>query len=118
MDKWSDKNTCTMLVGGNSRAKAFFRQHGFDDMAGKANVSQRYSAPIGRRYAKLLAEEADSIKAVDAAAALFNSSQVSNKLLRQVLSLRLPCDWRACRWQVWPSLHKTVHHRLPGALLQ
>lgn len=63
LDKWTQENILKMLVGGNAKAKAFFRQHGYD---GKMDVDakQRYGGAAGKRYKKKLAEDASNAQIV------------------------------------------------------
>jgi|EP01049_Picozoa_sp_SAG25_P010024 ADP-ribosylation factor GTPase-activating protein 2/3 len=103
MDKWSEKNLRTMLVGGNARAKAYFRQHGFDSMADKAGVAARYSSPSGRRYAKMLADDVMTKKPEEAVAQLFHQP-VRRSSLRLALSPNAP---PSCR-------HQLIHTWVPG----
>jgi hypothetical protein len=71
LDKWTQENILKMLVGGNAKAKAFFRQHGYD---GKMDVDakQRYGGAAGKRYKKKVAEDASNAQVVhDCLHALF-----------------------------------------------
>jgi hypothetical protein len=75
LDKWSQENILKMLVGGNAKAKAFFRQHGYD---GKMDVDakQRYGGAAGTRYKKKIAADASNAQIVhDCLHALFPNEE-------------------------------------------
>ena len=56
LDKWSPQNVLKMVVGGNAKAKAFFRQHGYDGKV-ETDTLARYSGAVGKRYKKLIEQQ-------------------------------------------------------------
>lgn len=62
MDGWSDTQLRIMSCGGNSRASAFFKQHGMHN-AGAEKAEQKYSSNVAQMYKNLLKKEAAALAA-------------------------------------------------------
>lgn len=54
LDKWTEENISKMKVGGNDKARKYFKARGID----KLPINQKYNHPQARQYASMI--EADS----------------------------------------------------------
>lgn len=61
LDTWSERQLTNMRVGGNQRARAFFRKHGFDSngQVDKAMLSVKYESRPAQLYRKEIADLAE-----------------------------------------------------------
>eukprot|EP00899_Mesostigma_viride_P025878 jgi/Mesvir1/6475/Mv19549-RA.1 len=66
LDSWSPEQLRVMLVGGNQRAQAFFKQHGWSDVGGK--IEAKYTSRGAELYRQQLLKDAAKL-AKDYAAA-------------------------------------------------
>lgn len=58
LDTWTDHQLATMSVGGNGRARQFFKQHGFSEL-GQDKIEGKYSSSSAARYRQTLQREAN-----------------------------------------------------------
>lgn len=63
MDKWKPDHFKAMQLGGNLRAKEFFKQHGWDGDSGAQDFEAKYSSRAAKLYTKQLAKEIAASKA-------------------------------------------------------
>eukprot|EP00854_Cymbomonas_tetramitiformis_P011211 gene11211-13248_t len=57
LDSWSQDQLRIMAVGGNARARTFFKQHGMGDI-GADRVEHKYTSRVAELYRQLLKKEA------------------------------------------------------------
>ena len=57
LDAWTEPQLATMAVGGNARARNFFKQHGYTE-TGADKIETKYSSSAAARYRQTLAKEA------------------------------------------------------------
>lgn len=57
LDSWTDDQLQIMSVGGNQRARTFFKQHGWDDI-GSDKIEAKYSSRAAQLYKKQLEKDA------------------------------------------------------------
>lgn len=57
MDKWKPDHFRAMQLGGNLRAKDFFKQHGWDADAGAQDFEAKYSSRAAKLYTKQLSKD-------------------------------------------------------------
>lgn len=57
LDSWTDEQLRIMAVGGNGRARQFFRQHGWEE-TGSDKISDKYTSRAAALYRQTLAREA------------------------------------------------------------
>lgn len=57
LDSWSQDQLRIMAVGGNARARTFFKQHGMGDIAAD-RVEHKYTSRVAELYRQLLKKEA------------------------------------------------------------
>lgn len=57
LDSWTDDQLQIMAVGGNQRARTFFKQHGWDDV-GSDKIEAKYSSRAAQLYKKQLEKDA------------------------------------------------------------
>lgn len=65
LDSWTEEQLQTMAVGGNQRARTFFKQHGWDEV-GSDKIEAKYSSRAAQLYKKQL--EKDVMNGVQAGA--------------------------------------------------
>jgi len=58
LDTWSEDQLKIMSLGGNGRARAFFKQHGWDDK-GADKIEPKYTSRAAQLYKQLLVREAE-----------------------------------------------------------
>lgn len=64
MDKWKPEHLKAMVLGGNAKAKEFFKSHGYDDGAG-TDFEAKYHSRAAKLYHKALYKDIEGkIKAV------------------------------------------------------
>ena len=56
LDSWTDEQLRTMAVGGNGRARQFFRQHGWQE-SGADKIADKYQSRAAALYKQTLARE-------------------------------------------------------------
>lgn len=61
LDTWTEEQLQLMSVGGNQRARSFFKQHGWDEI-GSDKIEAKYTSRAAQLYRKQL--EKDSAKAI------------------------------------------------------
>ncbi|KAK2079776.1 hypothetical protein QBZ16_002171 [Prototheca wickerhamii] len=57
LDSWTEEQLAIMAVGGNGRARAFFKQHGWDD-SGTDKIEAKYSSRAAQLYKRQLEKDA------------------------------------------------------------
>lgn len=57
LDSWTDDQLQIMAVGGNQRARTFFKQHGWDEI-GSDKIEAKYSSRAAQLYKKQLEKDA------------------------------------------------------------
>lgn len=66
LDTWDDGQLRIMAVGGNQRARTFFKQHGWDEL-GADKIEAKYTSRAAQLYRKQLEKDAAKLAAADAA---------------------------------------------------
>lgn len=56
LDSWTDEQLQVMAVGGNQRARTFFKQHGWDEI-GSDKIEAKYSSRAAQLYRKQLEKD-------------------------------------------------------------
>eukprot|EP00892_Ulva_mutabilis_P003827 jgi/Ulvmu1/1816/UM119_0034.1 len=64
LDSWSEEQLRIMAVGGNGRARQFFRQHGWTE-TGSDKISDKYTSRAAALYRQTLAREAANYDATN-----------------------------------------------------
>lgn len=54
---WPDIELRMMILGGNHRAKVYFKEHGLTDEDGPRNVKEKYTSNAAECYKNLLVRE-------------------------------------------------------------
>jgi ADP-ribosylation factor GTPase-activating protein 2/3 len=69
LDTWAEDQLATMAVGGNQRARTFFKQHGWDEI-GSDKIEAKYTSRAAQLYRKQLEKDAAKLLAGDSADAV------------------------------------------------
>lgn len=60
LDTWTEDQLALMSVGGNQRARSFFKQHGWDEL-GSDKIEAKYTSRAAQMYRKQLEKEAQKL---------------------------------------------------------
>ena len=63
LDTWSEDQLRLMAVGGNQRARTFFKQHGWDEV-GSDKIEAKYTSRAAQLYRKQLEKDAGKLAGV------------------------------------------------------
>jgi ADP-ribosylation factor GTPase-activating protein 2/3 len=63
LDSWSEDQLRLMAVGGNQRARTFFKQHGWDEV-GSDKIEAKYTSRAAQLYRKQLEKDAAKLAGV------------------------------------------------------
>jgi len=77
MDTWKPEHLTAMFLGGNKRAKEFFKAHGWNT-SGSQDFEEKYRSSTARRYHKELYKE---IESADLAALMASNKEMKKKKL-------------------------------------
>eukprot|EP00798_Chlamydomonas_sp_ICE-L_P015631 gene15631-21737_t len=75
LDSWSQEQLKIMAIGGNGRARTFFRQHGWED-DGADKIGTKYTSRAAQLYKALLEKEANKMSLAAAAAVVAGPQEV------------------------------------------
>ncbi|BDA43782.1 probable ADP-ribosylation factor GTPase-activating protein [Coccomyxa sp. Obi] len=73
LDTWSEEQLKLMSVGGNGRARQFFKQHGWSEL-GSDKIEQKYTSRAAQLYRQQLEKDAAKLTAVPKPEALGDSA--------------------------------------------
>ncbi|EIE19297.1 ArfGap-domain-containing protein, partial [Coccomyxa subellipsoidea C-169] len=73
LDTWTEDQLKIMSVGGNGRARQFFKQHGWSEL-GSDKIEQKYTSRAAQLYRQQLAKDAAKLSAVPKPNAISDSA--------------------------------------------
>ena len=91
LDTWTEDQLALMAVGGNQRARTFFKQHGWDEI-GSDKIEAKYTSRAAQLYRKQLEKEANKMLrgesgAPSTLAASSSATNLTSKAATQTASL-------------------------------